>query len=200
MGIPAFARAFGNLGRISGRVSSLSGKSGVALRLSRASLSHGARRKLAAAGLLALSVASAVKGVEICRESALSEWERTRFPSEKAWTHALGSRGYRRLENPRILQKINHTLPMSLDSNLSAWISPDSLWVTIFLKPDSALPQAIFCFRCAPPFPKSWESQGNSWEGFDRTLGRLDATANGRKAAPGILRPSSRRDPREIRY
>lgn len=151
--------------------------------------------------LLGLSLAGAVKGVELCRESALKEWERTRFPSENAWIHALGSRGYRETVDPRILQKVNRSLPMSLDANLSAWISPDSSWVAVFLKPESALPQAIFCFRCGPPFPRNWESLGNSWEGFDRTLERLDATAAGRKnkkiSSPRI---PPRLDPREIRY
>lgn len=129
-------------------------------------------------------------------EEAIKSWETARFPSPRALDAALGAAGIVRVTDSARIQRTARSLPALMDSAPMIWLSSDQNWVAVVL-PRSEPSIRIYCRRCDSP-PPGWSPAGSGWQGFERTLERLE-----RLGPPIPLSRTKRpepRDPREIRY
>lgn len=127
------------------------------------------------------------------RTEALSEWENMHQPSPPVWEHALGSRGFIRIKEGKLMKKALKSVPIatSLEAAQTLWITPSLNWVS--------LPSGeIFCagLPCETA-PSQWQPMHSSWASFDHVIAQIDAKPRAKPAKPRRKEPS---DPREIRY
>jgi hypothetical protein len=149
---------------------------------------------IAIAGLLAWSAQS------LTYSHALEDWERSRLPSDRVWTYALGNHGWTLAPPaaPAVHQALKK-LPASLDSAGSVWASPDWSWIMVFTDPNQVVSHKLFCRDCKTA-PERWDPVGTGWSAFDRVLAQLEQV----KTAPVQARKGRKTikfvDSREIHY
>jgi hypothetical protein len=155
--------------------------------------------------LLLSSAGLGVWAHDLSQTDALRGWERSRSPSERIWLHALGSRGFKRLDPEKdgtLMHRALRVLPGTLDAAGSAWLSSDGAWALVFVNPDETVPFRVFCLQCRK-VPERWDPLGTGWKAFDLTLEKVDHALTQRPheaAVPTRPNPARARDPREIRY
>jgi hypothetical protein len=190
-------RDFWNRLRLSSRIPALPKRFAIPKRDARPA-SPAFRKKLIGGMLVVSGGLCALWASGLCEEAALRAFERQHRPTERVWTSALATRDFQKLQDSSTLQKVSKNLPYNIDASASSWMSPDGLWLAVFLDPNQAVPEAIYCFECKAPFPESWEPLGHAWDGFDQALGRLDQSVDQRHHAN--VEHRAWRDPREIQY
>ena len=161
------------------------------------------RRWGASAGFLLAAIFLASWAHSSSQAEAVLNWERTHVPSEKLVQVALQSRGLRRMEEGKVLNKVLRELPVSLDEKSAIWMTSDSNWVAYYLDPDQATQAQVFCLECSTP-PSPWQPVGLGWQGLEAALVGLDQRlASYRapaKAKGERVRPKVWRDPRAVVY
>lgn len=161
-----------------------------------------AAKKRALGGVfLALSLPLGVWANHLSTDQALQQWSRTHSPSKRIWTRALQDLGFRPVHDPKVLQSLLRTIPVSVDSVGSAWSNPDFTWIAVtdsLAGGDSDTAITAFCLDCGAP-PKAWEPAGSGWTGFDSLFAQIDKML-GRRKLKKRAHQAVYVDSREIRY
>lgn len=135
---------------------------------------------------------------ESSEASAILSWEKRFRPSLRILHHALGSRSYTFLKDEKKVQKVEYTLPSTLDQRGSFWSTQDYNWIVYFTEGEDTVRPHLYCLDCSKK-PENWREQGLGWRALDSLLETLDVLAAKRPKA--VKRGSIEyRDPREIRF
>jgi hypothetical protein len=137
---------------------------------------------------------------ELTYSHALSDWERSRLPSDRTWTYSLEKFGW---SVPPLASKITHQalkkLPASMDTAGSVWASPSLDWIAVFSDPNQTVSQKVFCHDCSKA-PERWEPLGTGWSAFDQVLGRLEKIQATSRVVQKVRKTIKFVDSREIHY
>ncbi len=137
---------------------------------------------------------------------ALLGWRQNEGPSSQIWQYTLEAKHYFKIINTEAKEKTLRSLPLSVDTRNSVWISLDGHRIVVFLKENQNNEPLAFSdgfiepkkpgFHKTLPTPVQWELVGRGWVGFDELLIRID------KKPPLILaRPKLQyHDSREILF
>ena len=168
------------------------------------------RRKAQALLLIIAAIGLGIWAKETTELEALQSWQLSHLPQRSVWEHGLGARGFKPLNELRLLQEVTRSLPTSLDDLGTVWISSNSYWVAIALpaKEKEALPQEaperlqIYCLKCtkSPMEWKNWETLDRGWTGFEKSLSRIDRLPKQATLSQSPRKKQKVWDPREIRY
>lgn len=140
---------------------------------------------------------------KIARSEAVQEWEKAHPPSRVIWEHAIGSRGFQKLQESKSLQKILKSLPSMIDDPGAIWLSSDRQWIVIFSQENELTETSqIYCVSCKNPTPGkiAWESLGIGWTGFEQVMKSLDANPTYSSRSIDKKKTTFSHDIREIRY
>jgi hypothetical protein len=187
--------------RVSKRVRSLRKNDSGTRRLPGLSLKFHPRFKsgIFATAFFAIAGILAWSAQDLTYSHALRDWERSRLPSDRIWTYALGNHG--RIVPPlsAVVHQALKKLPASLDSPGSVWASPGLEWIVVFIDPNQTVSHKVFCRDCKKP-PERWDPMGTGWSAFDQIMERFE-----KAPVPSLSDRKSRKtikfvDPREIHY
>lgn len=130
---------------------------------------------------------------------ALSDWERSRLPSERTWAYSLAKFGWVSPPVSKITHQALKKLPASLDMAGSVWASPSLDWITVFSDPNQTVSQKVFCHDCSK-VPERWEPLGAGWAAFDQVLARLEKIQSTPRTPQKVKKVMKFVDSREIHY
>jgi hypothetical protein len=137
---------------------------------------------------------------ELTYSHALSDWERSRLPSDRTWAYSLERYGW---STPPAASKTAHQalkkLPASYDSAGSVWASPTLDWIIVFSDPSQVVSQKVFCHDCKK-LPERWEPLGTGWTAFDQVLARLEKIQATSRVTQKVRKTIKFVDSREIHY
>ena len=168
-----------------------------------AEISPAARRRRLGLALLVLSLGLGAWAYEASTDDALWGWKSRHFPSNDAWSSALGSRGYQSVTQADRLNRVLRTLPSQLDVSGSVWSTTDQNWIAIYPRDagEGTGAPVLYCYLCEE-LPLAWNPEGRGWDGFDQTIIKMDRglpALRGRKPKKSQKREEYH-DPRELRY
>lgn len=154
---------------------------------------------LFAASFISVAGVLAWSAQDLTYSHALSDWERSRLPSDRTWTYALGNQGWSSPSPSPTVHQALKKLPASLDRAGSVWTSPDLEWIVVFTDPNQTVSHKLFCHDCKKA-PERWDPAGVGWSAFDQVLEKLERTKATRSVAQTKRKTIKFVDSREIHY
>ncbi len=152
-------------------------------------------RRAMTGSLFLAGICLAVLAYDATARETLLSWKRQNIPQPLVWKLALGSRGYRELQENGLFQKALKSLPSQMDRPGQVWIGRNSAWLAVFHSGASA-PVTLYCRACRAK-PDGWEPlEEIGWDALSPALAQAERLSK-------LEMPKTRaetRDPRAIYY
>jgi hypothetical protein len=120
--------------------------------------------------------------------SSISSWIATHPPSQRLWSHLIGSNGFARMTKKDAIEKLYRSLPISMNDGNEIHMDEALNWIALSSS-------EFFCRNCEQKATR-WVTEPNNWNSYQALETRLLNHSVSKK------RPKVKEniDPREIRY